>query len=94
MTAPLYLYLDTEYTSHEQPLLLALGLVSDGGEEFYAELSLPHATFEGRRPLCNAFVQAEVLPQLGRGPPSLTKTKWRKPWPCGWGSGPATPSFL
>lgn len=88
MPAPLYLYLDTEYTSHEQPLLLALGLVSDGGEEFYAELSLQHAPFEGRQPLCNAFVQAEVLPQLGRGPSFVDEDKmaealalWLGQWP-------------
>lgn len=89
MPSPLYLYLDTEYTSHEQPMLLAMGLVSDGGEEFYAELSPGQVAFEARRPLCNAFVQSHVLPQLGKGPSFANEdemadalARWLGQWPC------------
>ena len=55
------LFLDTEFTSLDEPDLISIGLSSeDGGHEFYAE----RTDFD--RLDCSEFVRAAVLPKLGR----------------------------
>jgi len=53
-------FLDTEFTQIQHPELISVGLVSELGHEFYAELA--------DYPLdkCSDFVRAEVLPLFGR----------------------------
>jgi hypothetical protein len=63
------IFLDTEFTSFQRPQLLSLGMVSQEGEEFYAELDL--TTEEAGRALVasSEFVLGpEVLGQWGRVP--------------------------
>lgn len=55
------LFLDTEFTDFIQCELISIGLVSECGRHaFYAE----RTDFDMR--LCNEFVKAAVLPQLGK----------------------------
>jgi hypothetical protein len=53
-------FLDTEFTQLQQPELISVGLVSELGHEFYAELA------DFPREKCSEFVRAEVLPLFGR----------------------------
>jgi hypothetical protein len=53
-------FLDTEFTQIQQPELISVGLVSELGHEFYAELS------DFPRDKCSEFVHGEVLPLFGR----------------------------
>lgn len=62
------LFLDTEYTDHVAPELLALALVSMSGDEYYCELRLDDPLAQERLARCNDFVRATVLPQFGRLP--------------------------
>lgn len=60
------IFLDTEFTNFQRPQLLSLGMVSQQGEEFYAELDL--TTDEAGRALeaSSEFVRGpEVLGQWG-----------------------------
>ena len=53
-------FLDTEFTQLLRPDLISIGLVSERGHEFYAELTdFPHDR-------CSEFVRAEILPLFGR----------------------------
>lgn len=53
-------YLDAEFTSHEDPRLISIGLVCDDGRTFYGEVSDVDLTG------CSDFVVAHVLPLLNR----------------------------
>ncbi|GFO69193.1 hypothetical protein GMLC_27720 [Geomonas limicola] len=59
---PKLIFLDTEFTDLDYPQLISIGLVSDTGERFYAELSNGWSR-EG----CSAFVREHILPQLTAG---------------------------
>lgn len=54
-------FLDTEFTDFVNPHLISIGLASEYGEEFYAEVPFPSAA-------CSAFTREVVLPLLGRVP--------------------------
>ena len=55
------IFIDTEFTDFLDPQLISIGLVTESGEEFYAEL--PYEVRE-----CSEFVKAAVLPLLGYAP--------------------------
>ncbi|MFZ6780437.1 hypothetical protein ACO0LD_26705 [Undibacterium sp. Ji83W] len=55
------IFIDTEFTDFLDLHLISIGLVSDAGEEFYAEVPYPDAS-------CSAFVREAVIPLLGRIP--------------------------
>lgn len=55
----MFAFLDTEFTNLQAPSLISLGLVTQNGEEFYAEVPFPRAE-------CSEFVRDIVLPLLGR----------------------------
>lgn len=59
----MYIFLDTEFTqlSHEAKLI-SVGLVSEDGKEFYAELSDTWLLDD-----CSDFVKSDVLPHLEGG---------------------------
>ncbi|WP_374402903.1 hypothetical protein [Niveibacterium sp.] len=58
-------FIDTEFTSLTSPQLLSIGLVTEAGDKFYAELTgVPIAA-------CSDFVRADVLPLLGLIPPTV-----------------------
>lgn len=89
-------FLDTEYTSHEQPRLLSLGLVrpksaaeqAGGLQELYLELDLTSDEGGALLESCNAFVRREVLPQFSRRPFAVRSkaemtdklARWLQPW--------------
>ena len=50
-------FIDTEFTDLFEPILISIGMVSDTGEEFYAEVPYPDYK-------CSAFVREAVLPLL------------------------------
>ena len=56
------IFLDTEFTSFEDPKLISVGMVSEDGEEFYRELADGCELTE-----CSMFVVAWVLPWLAEG---------------------------
>ena len=56
------IFIDTEFTDIAAPRLISLAMVAEDGPEFYAEQA--HVD----RDICSAFVQANVLPQLGVDP--------------------------
>lgn len=57
------IFLDTEFTElGVDPSLISIGLVSESGDEFYAELVDTYLPVE-----CNPFVQETVLPLLQGG---------------------------
>lgn len=58
-------YLDTEFTSLEQRILLSLGMVTDDGRELYLEVDLESEDGKRLRPLCSDMVVKEVLPMWG-----------------------------
>lgn len=55
-------YLDTEFTAFTAPSLMAIGIVLESGEEFYAECT------DFCRDRCSDFVKDVVLKKLGRMP--------------------------
>lgn len=55
------IFIDTEFTDFLDLHLISIGLVSDTGEEFYAEVPFPDAS-------CSAFVREAVIPLLGKMP--------------------------
>jgi sugar/nucleoside kinase (ribokinase family) len=56
-------FLDTEFTDFLDPRLISLGMASEYGEDFYAEVPYPdHA--------CSAFVKETIIPLLGKIPHS------------------------
>lgn len=55
-------FIDTEFTNLIDLHLISIGLVSEEGEEFYAEVE--DYPFDA----CNDFVREFVLPQLGKAP--------------------------
>jgi hypothetical protein len=55
-------FLDTEFTNFFRPELISIGLVTEDGREFYAELS------DINEANCSDFVVETVLPLLGRVP--------------------------
>jgi len=64
------LFLDTEFTDFLDGLdLISIALVSDSGQEFYAELS----SFD--ESACNAFVRSTVLPLLFKSPEAICASK-------------------
>jgi hypothetical protein len=65
-TGECLVFLDTEFTDLDAPELLSLGLVTDSGKEFYAELDLSAPEGLHRSARASAFVRAEVLTQWGR----------------------------
>ena len=56
------IYFDTEFLDLKNPVLLSAGFVTEFGDEFYAELSDADIT------TASPFVQAAVLPLLGKPP--------------------------
>ncbi|WP_343725816.1 hypothetical protein [Herbaspirillum huttiense] len=54
-------FIDTEFTDFLDPQLISIGLVTESGEEFYAELPYDIKA-------CSAFVKEAVLPLLGYAP--------------------------
>ncbi|MDY7537873.1 hypothetical protein QN372_16975 [Undibacterium sp. RTI2.1] len=54
-------FIDTEFIDLLEPILISIGIVTDIGEEFYAEVPYPDDK-------CTPFVREAVLPQLGRNP--------------------------
>ncbi len=71
------LFLDTEYTAHEQPQLLSMALVQPTAgsasqpeplRELYLELDLKSGEGAALAQRCNEFVCQEVLPQFARLP--------------------------
>lgn len=65
---PLKIFLDTEFTDFIHPHLISLGMASESGEEFYAEVPYPDKE-------CSAFVREAVIPLLGRVPNSACSTE-------------------
>jgi hypothetical protein len=65
---PVHIFFDTEFTqlSHEAKLI-SVGLISEDGKEFYAELS---DTWDPSN--CSEFVKCEVLPHLEGGVALMT----------------------
>ena len=59
---PTLIFMDTEFTDFDYPQLISIGLVSDSGESFYAEMSNGWSR-EG----CSPFVAQKILPQLTAG---------------------------
>jgi hypothetical protein len=57
------LFVDTEFTDLIDTELISIGIVSEDGQEFYAECS------EFNLARCSDFVKAAVLPLLGRDSP-------------------------
>jgi hypothetical protein len=56
---PLNVFIDTEFTDFLDPQLISIGMVTDTGDEFYAELPVDAQA-------CSQFVQETVIPQLGK----------------------------
>lgn len=72
------LYLDTEFTQlNLSRLLISLALVSDGGHEFYVEITDTWADSD-----CSDFVKSVVLPQLNPGKHGLTFSESRAALRC------------
>lgn len=61
---PLKIFIDTEFTDVENPQLISIGMVSDTGDEFYAEVPYDVGA-------CTDFVRETVIPQLGKEPDAL-----------------------
>ena len=59
---PQLIFMDTEFTDFDYPQLISIGLVSESGERFYAEMSNGWS-----RGGCSAFVAKTILPQLTAG---------------------------
>lgn len=57
-------FLDTEFTDFLDPHLISLGMASEYGEDFYAEVAYPDNA-------CSAFVREAVVPLLGKIPHSF-----------------------
>lgn len=55
------IFIDTEYTDILSPCLISIGMASEYGEEFYAEVPYPNH-------VCSEFTKEWVLPLLGRDP--------------------------
>lgn len=55
-------YLDTEFTRFKRPALVSLALVTQAGQEFYAERT------DFPLDACSDFVRTTVIPLLGRVP--------------------------
>lgn len=53
------IFIDTEFTGFEEPRLISLGLVTDAGEAWYAELADGWSMHD-----CTDFVRESVLPLL------------------------------
>lgn len=56
-------FIDTEFTNFLEPHLISLGMASEYGEDFYAEVAYPDHT-------CSEFVREIVLPLLRQIPNS------------------------
>src|SRR3546814_10306570 len=56
-------FLDTEFTDFFNPSLISLGMASEYGEDFYAEVPYPDNA-------CSAFVREVVVPLLHQIPHS------------------------
>lgn len=62
------IFFDTEFTElGVDPKLISIGLVSDDGQEFYADLSDTYVAED-----CSAFVLEAVVPHLERGATLMT----------------------
>jgi hypothetical protein len=59
---PTLIFMDTEFTDFDYPQLISIGLVSENGERYYAEMSNGWSR-EG----CSLFVKEHILPQLTAG---------------------------
>ena len=59
---PTLIFMDTEFTDFDYPQLISIGLVSESGESFYAEMSNGWS-LDG----CSSFVRQTILPQLTAG---------------------------
>lgn len=55
------IFIDTEFTDFKDAELISIGLVTEDGDEFYAELPVDQSK-------CNNFVLTTILPQLGKMP--------------------------
>ena len=70
------LFLDTEFTDLLSPQLLSIGMTTNEGEEFYAELDLSSDVGKTRVRTASEFVKyGGVLDQWGRVP-GATGTEW------------------
>ena len=56
-------FLDTEFTDFLDPHLISLGMASEYGEDFYAEVPYPDCA-------CSTFVREVVVPLLRKIPHS------------------------
>lgn len=56
-------FIDTEFTNFLDPHLISLGMASEYGEDFYAEVPYPDHT-------CSAFVRETIVPLLREIPNS------------------------
>jgi len=62
------IFFDTEFSDLEPGCrLISIGLVSENGQTFYAELSDTYQPYQ-----CSSFVRTEVLPLLEGGPAQLS----------------------
>lgn len=55
------IFIDTEFTDFIDCHLISLGMVTEHGEEFYAEVPYPDKA-------CSTFVREVVIPMLGKDP--------------------------
>jgi len=58
----MYIFLDTEFTDFVAPSLISIGLVTESGQQFYAERNDVDLS------CCSDFLKIVVLPKLGRFP--------------------------
>jgi hypothetical protein len=56
---PLKIFIDTEFTDFIDCHLISMGMVTESGEEFYAEVPYPNDA-------CSEFVREAVIPLLGK----------------------------
>lgn len=61
-------FLDTEFTDFIDCQLISLGIVTEDGQEFYAERT------DYNPSACSQFTMAAVLPQLGQEPAAVVGT--------------------
>lgn len=85
---PELIFIDTEFTDFDYPQLISIGLVSERGERFYAELSNGWS-----KEACSIFVRQSVLPQL-LGGDFLQERYYAGRRLCGWIEGHGGPVRL
>lgn len=71
-------FIDTEFTSLDAPVLVSIALVTEDGAEFYAEMS--DFNVSG----CSEFVRTFVIPQLGQYPDRVMNSHEASSELCVW----------